>query len=801
MPDEYTGDKSLLSKHFNDMRTKPHGNFQARYKIIDIKTPEQLRQNILNSDVCVLTEPKEAKALTGRVRTKNYIEKVNDNNAIAITKSELTDTTSVVWFDIENGIDDTQTFKNIEEAVKWVEKTYLIKISGGRYSTSGKEGRYHLWAMLDTPISMDTLKRYIFERTPDKKRILVQKAPDSRPQTRIRCPYIDLDVYTTARLIYGMKSHKWLYENDVITKRTNLNFRKKPLPVENDFTESDLDNAKETHREALGLSKEQYNFFDNNAIIYKDDTIFTGDTGEPIKASDAVVGGRYSFIQNQKSPSLACYADGLFYEHREQRKYKLSDENLFFYDNYISEIDVVDFDSMKSGIISAVTGSGKTTVFSKRPRTLIAVPRRKQATVEAGTSKKDMLKLLEDGCIIITYDKLIGHLRADQYFLNDLYHADIRLVIDEAHQITSQDKYEPLLGLDAIYMSGTLFDHFRPDLERYTFISRSDTQPIQLCDKFPADVSENCLIFIEDKSIESEVNHKKINADTKKRKKLKKGMNIATSAIREGISLYVKEGEDWSVVVDMRKCGSWSFSDAVQALARVRGKDVKKYLILPKNYRIGENNTIENMKEHHQVDLEGYIKSIKKLKVTATTISKGMGLGRRFEKNVFGTNDYEDSSYFSIVKHLDEKNSRKLPKNYTYVEYGGEYMPDPYYKPKEDKEPVYKNFDTFRFGEPKYVKYTGSDKEIEHWDMMFANKKIGLPVLERVLKQCGGDLSEFAHKYPAKSRISKREAYNILRKLFECEFTDSSGGVYKKWSDAIEKAEILSYSPYKLEDV
>jgi len=149
------------------------------------------------------------------------------------------------------------------------------------------------------------------------------------------------------------------------------------------------------------------------------------------------------------------------------------------------------------------------------------------------------------------------------------------------------DKYRTVYALNAIFLSGTIDETFRPDLTHYKFIPESRMR-IYWTDGMTPDFKTG-LYFVErakalirnypNNSIvgrQSALENNFTNFDPHSHTG---GKVFSTSAMREGIS--ITTGTYEAVVVPANLCPTWSNKDKIQAVNRVRGDDVVRLVTTP----------------------------------------------------------------------------------------------------------------------------------------------------------------------------------------------------------------------------
>ncbi len=238
----------------------------------------------------------------------------------------------------------------------------------------------------------------------------------------------------------------------------------------------------------------------------------------------------------------------------------------------------------RNAVLVALTGSGKTFTYIGSPLTLILVPRVLQTTMNQKETTEELLLEMETNSVIITYEKFLGHMRVPMF--NALIQSgDYKIVVDEAHTIVA-DKipgYQTIYALNAIFLSGTIDETFRPDLTHYKFIPENRTK-IHYTDGIVPDF-ENGLYFLDKAKalmrhypdnciVGAEHKHNNVNPHTHM-----EGKVFSTSAMREGISIS-NDIFDASVVV-ANHCYRWSVKDIIQALNRLRNDDAVRIVTKP----------------------------------------------------------------------------------------------------------------------------------------------------------------------------------------------------------------------------
>ncbi len=274
---------------------------------------------------------------------------------------------------------------------------------------------------------------------------------------------------------------------------------------------------------------------------------------------------------------------------------EVREEIVINYDGkYISDNDAgLDIGTLDSGVVIASTGSGKTHSFSGKAGVMILVPRVLQADTVAGDDTDYVIGKTEDSGTVITYNKFMGHYGRSKVFKNMIDSKRIKVVVDEAHTILvansskeddnkSKSKkidtldYELIYNLDAIFVSGTLEDFFRPDLQRYKFKPKKPLVLHYTSGLIP-DV-DSSLYFVDRANLLMQ--KKPLNCVVGRQHNFnnydlhthKTGHVFSTCSAREGLSL--DSGTFDACIVIASSCGLWSTKDIIQGLNRVRGDGV-----------------------------------------------------------------------------------------------------------------------------------------------------------------------------------------------------------------------------------
>ncbi len=245
-------------------------------------------------------------------------------------------------------------------------------------------------------------------------------------------------------------------------------------------------------------------------------------------------------------------------------------------------------DLTRGCVIVAVMGSGKTHTFKNNPGDMILVPRVQQTDTGKGDKTDYVInKALTEGAIL-TYEKFIGHYKVSEEFRDLVNSKKIRIIVDEAHKILSSMKaeYKLIYELDAIFMSGTLSQGFRTDLQRYKFMPTKENRTKIFYTDGDIPDFDTALYFIDKANVliqnyydccvvGAEHNFDNVNLHSKE----VNGKIFSTNAAREGVS--IETGVFESAVVVAGHCGLWNTKDIIQGVGRVRGDSVLRIVTKP----------------------------------------------------------------------------------------------------------------------------------------------------------------------------------------------------------------------------
>lgn len=783
LPDKFTQDKATLEKTFNNFR----GTGEIPYKVANPTTPQQLRGLIDNSNVLIIENPKDG-STKGKVTNKENKENGIHPDYLPMSADYLDGMSNAIFLDFENGIDETDVkLATAQDVVDFALKTYNLDVCGVRKSSSGKAGKWHAWVMLDNYIPIDSIKAYINTETPDQSYKLFTDRKNGRPLRRLLNPWADVSVYSRARLTYSVANRGWEYTSDNINpaKRiTRALTRLNPPEIPNDYSEAEFTTAKTAHRLSLGLSESEYGYNYDNDLIDKDEIIYTAE-GKPVKAGDlGSKKGRYSFIKNERSPSLQYNGNGHFYDFRHQKHYKITDNTVVEYNGYISE--AYDFSEMKTGVIHALTGAGKTHAF-ERPLCLIAVPRRAQTTLESGVSREQIFETLKTKHVIITHDKLLGHLSSPT-FITELQEMGGVLIIDEAHTLYKHPKNAPLYNAYAVFLSGTLSRHFRHDLEHITFIPKSGKPVIQISNALDKK-GVHTLYFADNVN---RITQLAKNADILCAKEhgieapaVLTRDTFATSAYREGITLRTKG--TFRVVVLSKYCPLWSMYDKVQALYRIRGNDIERTII-------GDTKLLDNS------NLKPIGEQLEKLRFDGKMSDAFMGeaMGSVMRKMVYGYNDYTEADEFTLAAYYEFVHSWGLPELFEFKQVKvTDYITDPLdgkVEPKE-KEP----FAPTQFY-ARGKNWLALDVDPASWAKM-ANKGVLDKIEEFMPKGVWVSLDALRGKVSPsltgkRGSLTKKKLYEALKNCIKLEIRDMNGKKQKYFNKNTTEVRLISDCPF-----
>ncbi len=254
--------------------------------------------------------------------------------------------------------------------------------------------------------------------------------------------------------------------------------------------------------------------------------------------------------------------------------------------------------TLSEGVIVAKTGTGKTFQFQNKSNTLILVPRVMQSTVQSGVKTEELLDIIDKTGAMITYDKFYGHYKNSEDFRQKLN--NIQIIVDEAHELLSNPSEckKTLYYLNALFISATMSEYFRPNLKRIKYLPANKTIIHFTQNKVP-DI-EGSLIFMdntkallnnypENSILGASHNHKNVNPHT-----TTEPYTFSTSALREGVS--INNPNFKASIVYAKECRFWSNKDIIQALHRVRGDDNLRILTKEPNSQNKKKIDIEEIK-------------------------------------------------------------------------------------------------------------------------------------------------------------------------------------------------------------
>jgi len=352
----------------------------------------------------------------------------------------------------------------------------------------------------------------------------------------------------------------------------------------------------------------------------------------------------------------------------------IQDEIIIPYNgHFIASNTEVDVGSLDSCVIKARTGSGKTYSFNNRPGVLILVPRVEQSTVGRGDRSDFVIDKILDSGAVMTYEKFMGHYKANKEFRLYVDTKRFKVVVDEAHMITASTKYEIIYNLDAVFMSGTIHGAFRSDLQHYKFKPK---QPVKLyytdkeipkfddalyfvdrAKRLMTNYPFNCVVGVEHEFSNFNVHNHKA------------GQIFATCALREGIS--ITTGSFSACIVVSQTCDTWSTKDIIQGMNRVRGEDVLRIVTKPiekpkdtfaeHKYYADLANSLTDTKEINTIMGEEYSRLIKMThKVNGYIKSSDYGVACYLAYKT--RNDYDEDFYtfeaYEPEEAMEIKNSK-----------------------------------------------------------------------------------------------------------------------------------------------
>ena len=348
-------------------------------------------------------------------------------------------------------------------------------------------------------------------------------------------------------------------------------------------------------------------------------------------------------------------------------KREIQDEMIISYDGkYIGNNTQIDISSLDSCVISAITGSGKTHSFKDKSNILILVPRVEQATLGKGDKSDFVINTILTEGAIITYEKFMGHYKANKEFKLYVDSKRFKVVVDEAHMIVAKPSYELIYNLDAVFLSGTIHNSFRSDLQRYKFKPSQPTVLYYTEGKTPH--FDDALYFVDKarrlmktypKNCIVGAEHKFDNFNIHQHKT---GQIFSTSALREGISVNTNTFQ--ACIVIAGHCGLWSVKDIIQGLNRVRGDNVLRVVTKPiqrvkevfseHKYFTDLSNRLTDTKEINTIMGEEYSKLIQMThNVTGSIKSSDYGVACYLAHK---TKDEYDSDFYKFEEYdFDEE--------------------------------------------------------------------------------------------------------------------------------------------------
>lgn len=330
---------------------------------------------------------------------------------------------------------------------------------------------------------------------------------------------------------------------------------------------------------------------------------------------------------------------------------------------------IPDISHLERGVVKALTGSGKTHGFINKPKTLILVPRVKQATLVVGDNGDVLINKIVDSGAIITFDKFIGHYKGNNVFRDMIDNKKVKLIVDEAHEITAiPSKHKKIIyELDAIFLSGTIDDFFRRDLPHYNFIPTKKKKLYYTHGLIPdikgslifADNAKKIKANYSDKGIVG-ANHKDFNSVDIHT--TKEDYVFSTSALREGVS--VNNSNFNACIVVYNECRLWSTKDVIQGLNRIRGEDKIRVF------------THEPKEPKNKVSDYEYWEKVAKGEVNEKYINAIIGeYYSLFVRYTQKTSDYENYSEYGLVCFLAHLNRNDYNKDlYEWEEYNPEKL-------------------------------------------------------------------------------------------------------------------------------
>ncbi len=332
--------------------------------------------------------------------------------------------------------------------------------------------------------------------------------------------------------------------------------------------------------------------------------------------------------------------------------------------------DFLDIKDIKNGVIVSRQHTGKTTAFEGVAGTLIIVPKVEQCNVFKGDSTEYLLKkIFQDGAII-TFYKFYSHYKSNEKFKEMIDSGEIRLVVDEAHELLFNPikEFQLIYSLDAIFVSATLEKFFRRDLQRYKYKpAKPDIIYYTTNGELPK--GYRSLVFVDNaKALKANYPHnsivgKQYNFDSVDVHTTTKETVFTTSALREGVS--VKNPNFNACMVYDKGCRRWSTKQKLQALYRVRDDNALKIISAPPK---------PQYKKHIDYEWwENFIKNHTQDQITNTI------MGEHYSKMMEIThkvNGYKTVDEYSIVCYLSQLTRNNYDEDFfKFVEYKEDFEP------------------------------------------------------------------------------------------------------------------------------
>ncbi len=484
-------------------------------------------------------------------------------------------------------------------------------------------------------------------------------------------------------------------------------------------------------------------------------------------------------------------------------------EGTIFYTKHIGSLNL----SIPAAcVIHSVTGSGKTWIFDK-PLHLIAVPRRSQATHNRGETGSELLAALNrsDKAVKITHDKLLRHLK-QPWFQEKMAEYGVKLIVDEAHMLPKKEANRLLAGYPAIFLSGTLDADFRRDLPHLHFERRGGRPRIEIAEQMPAIPAEDRMLLFADRAKDilktfpnsAYVAESWYDTDLAAecgatRPPIILTINgAATSAYREGVEFLVDRRYRWTVVVHMGHCSSWSYADAVQALNRIRGDDVRRVIVVTRKESV--HDLLH--REPKSYNTESYTKWLNsKPAGHETVVASAMGSQRA--DFLYRASNYQSADTWGAHRNLVHSNRRVLPLGYDYAPYQGETDESPLWTKLdmpagEEEEEEWFNFEwagtTYQSQDPDCIKWS-------EW------KRSGhLETIYQIVQKHKGNIAKLSgalapqFKNPKKrggvGKITHKEVVHALQQMFKTTLQRETGMPMKNYSKNTTKVHIENSPPF-----